>query len=362
METTAVSANGGVSSPTIDIPRETQLPASFRAADFSFAKMLLTTRNAGAVAASIDDEGLLCENDDSFKPAFFSGIVPNKVRPFIGATSAPPLPSLASLTKSSVKIGGTQYRLVLPGAESLNPNASTSPSVRASTPQSSTPTSRPDAAFAKCQDSAVSASAAFLRATTPVSVATSGTSAEKAELNAAEWSLPVDGWQLKKIETLMNSRTLRKSKRSSSDSIYQATSNKQPEIMLPSGTDRKIFIVFPDSKDVNATGSDAVSARKALKFVMQTKFTNRVKTTTTTATMTKKAHKIPKHRLRKCGEGPSPPKMFSKAAVQRNVLYMKSGDKLGYKKMKKSSCDESTGCCCSCPLKNKQYICHPEVK
>ena len=290
-----------------------------------------------------------------------------------------PAPSLASLKKASVKIGGAQYRLVLPGPDfgaekrvedgfDALFSSSSSTTARCSTPISATgaPSLRFDAPFAT-RHSAARASAAspsFRGAAKPEMTAPTA----KAELNAAEWSLPIDGWKLKKIETLMNSKTLRRAKRKSSSSsdwkdssaaasnkiaagTSNADANTPPEIFRSRFAAKKnssdIVIVFPDSKD----------GKKELKFVMKTKLT---KTTTTTAKTTIKAAKTPLHRLRKCGEGPSPPKMFSKAAVQRNVLYMKSADKLGYKKMKKMSSCPETGRCSACPLKNNQSLCHPD--
>lgn len=262
--------------------------------------------------------------------------------------------------RTSVKIGGAEYRLVLPrddrdemGFDAFVGDAS----LRASTP----PSSSSGFSFRPIDDAP--ASAGYHDAPTPS--ATAASSAAKTELDSAEWNLPVDGCELKKIETLMNSKTLRKAKRKNyfykkySSNIGAAASfnNKQREIFQPfkDTEEKRIFIVVP--VESSSSSSSASVAKKNTKFVFKT---------SSFVKFAKKSAKIPRHPLQrkksKGGDVPSTPKMFSKAAVQRNVLYMKSGDKLGYKKMRKmSSCPKNEHRCNGCPLKNKQSICHQEL-
>jgi len=260
--------------------------------------------------------------------------------------------AVVSATKrASVKIGGAEYRLVLPRGDrdekkALEAFVAASPSLRASTPLSTFGTllrpdvPMPDVAATATTDAASSA-------------------ALRPELDSAEWNSAVDGCELKKIETLMNSKTLRKAKRKSHLKKYSGNFNsdasffnKQQEIFQSFNAGKKIFIVVPETS--------FSGAKKNTKFVFKTSFAT--STNNKFGNKASKKPKVPKHPLlRKGDNGPSTPKMFSKAAVQRNVLYMKSGDKLGYKKMRKMSSCPETGHHCSCPLKNKQSICHREI-
>jgi len=192
-----------------------------------------------------------------------------------------------------------------------------------------TTTNVSNADFISCPTSRFSSASLLPATTTTTSTSASkanflASGAAKAELDHAKWSLSAAEWRQKKTKTLMNS--------SSSSGFHlpiiyannaESHNNKDKEIIMPE----------ENKKNENKPSSDkeifsAVDSMVKRPLISQ-KYSGDVDT----------------------------PKIFSKAAVQRNVLYMKSGEKLGFKRLNKlTACPKVNGQCSSCPLRNNQLV------